>query len=138
MKILVLGGTGGFGSRSIASLLLHGHQVVAFVRSSKKLIELFNEDILKKIQIFEGDAENEADVVRALEAFKCDGLINCAGAPSKPGGPPTSRQGYIGVAVANAALTVSRKRTVPLRAWFVIGLVALDKPGYPGRILYDE
>lgn len=70
MKILVLGATGGTGRLIVRDAVAKGHSVVALVRS------MANAD-LPDAGIIEGDARNEATIVRALDG--CDAVVSALG-----------------------------------------------------------
>lgn len=70
MKVLVLGATGGTGRLIVRDAVAKGHSVVALVRSKARAD-------LPGVDIIEGDARDEADLIRALGG--CDAVISTLG-----------------------------------------------------------
>ena len=91
MRILLLGGTGNLGLRLIPALLAHGHEVIAYVRSTFKLRGLVAERLFNAITTHEGDALDSAGVERALRQHDCDAIMNTAGNRIKHEGEQTNR-----------------------------------------------
>lgn len=70
MKVLVLGATGGTGQLIVRDAMAKGHSVVALVRSKARAD-------LPGVDMIEGDARDEANLVRALNG--CDAVISALG-----------------------------------------------------------
>jgi uncharacterized protein YbjT (DUF2867 family) len=70
MKVLVLGATGGTGRLIVRDALMKGHSVVALVRAKAR------SDLLGA-ELIEGDARDEATLVRALDG--CDAVVSALG-----------------------------------------------------------
>ena len=76
MKVLVLGATGKTGWLIVRYALAKGHTVVAMVRSKARA------PTLPGAELVEGDARDEAAVLRALE--DCDAVISALGTGMSP------------------------------------------------------
>jgi nucleoside-diphosphate-sugar epimerase len=132
MRVLVLGATGNLGSRLLLSLIAHGHQTVAFVRTASKVPSTISP---KLTAIVTGDAKSQADIKIALLEHNCDAVVNTAGyAATAPWGK--SDLPDIFQAAVNAAVEVGRERERPLRAWFLGGFGMLDTPN-PKYTIFD-
>ncbi|KAK4971156.1 hypothetical protein LTR66_010738 [Elasticomyces elasticus] len=128
MKVLLIGATGNLGIRLVAALLTHGHSVVAFVRSSKKLESLLPASVFHQIAVVQGDATDAVLIKRAILDAGCDAVVNAAGlAAMAPWGK--SELPAIFHAVVNAVREAGMERKKPLRAWFLAGLGVLYYPG---------
>lgn len=73
MKVLLLGATGLLGHNVLLSLLEHGHNVVALVRSSATLRDIDSTDL----SVVKGSILDKDDLLRAAEG--CESIINCSG-----------------------------------------------------------
>lgn len=135
MRVLLLGATGNLGSRTIPTLLAHGHIVITFVRSEAKLRSMITSELHAKIDVFTGDATNTDDVYRALKENDCDSLVSTA-MTGEPFGYH-ARQGTLTTTVSTAAIQFGKERGRPLRAWFVGGLGSLEYPGTGGWRIQD-
>lgn len=128
MKILLVGATGNLGQRLVAALLTHGHEVVAYVRSSKKLQALLPASICSKIAIVEGNATDTTSIKRAILENDCEAVVNTAGvaamAPWKRNNLPE-----IFSAVLKGTQQAGSERNQPLRIWLLGGLGVLNFPG---------
>ena len=128
MKVLLLGATGNLGSRLIPALLTHGHSVVAFIRSSKKLESLLPESVYQQITVVQGDATDPNSVKRAILDARCDSVVSAAGlAALAPWGK--SELPAIFHAVLDAVREAGMERKNPLRVWFLGGMGVLYYPG---------
>jgi putative NADH-flavin reductase len=76
-KIAVFGATGKVGTHFIEQALRAGYEVRAFVRNRTKL----SQTVAEKVEIFEGDALNVADVERAV--MGADVVVSCLGSTGK-------------------------------------------------------
>jgi len=76
-KIAVFGATGKVGTHFIEQALRAGYEVRAFVRNRVKL----SQTVAEKVEIFEGDALNSADVERAVVGV--DVVVSCLGGTGK-------------------------------------------------------
>lgn len=128
MKVLLIGAAGNLGIRLIPALLTHGHNVVAFVRSSSKLESLLPTSVYGQLAVIEGDATDSAQIKRAISDSSCDAVVNTAGVAALP---PWGRsvQPAIFRAVLDAAREAGLTRERPLRIWFLAGLGVLYYPG---------
>ena len=135
MRIVLLGATGNLGQRLIPALLVHGHEVIAYVRSTSKLQSLIPPTLFSAIKTYEGDALDSAAVEAALRQHACDAIMNTAGNRITDGGEQILHQ--IATAVSSAAIRVGESRGKPLRAWFIGGLGSLEYPGTGGRQVQD-
>lgn len=128
MKVLVVGATGNLGLRLVAALLVHGHSIVAFVRSSKKLESLLPTSIHQQIVVIQGDATDSDAVKRAILDANCDAVVNTAGLAALP---PWGRSELPAIfyAVVDVIRAAGMERRKPLRAWFLGGLGVLYYPG---------
>jgi len=128
MKVLLVGATGNLGLRFVAALLTHGHEVVAYVRSSNKLEALLPANVYSKIAVFEGDATDTASIKRAILENDCEAVVNTAGvaamAPWKRNNLPE-----IFSAVLKGTQQAGSERNQPLRIWLLGGLGVLNYPG---------
>lgn len=128
MKVLVIGASGNVGLRLIPALHAHGHNVVAFVRSSSKLESLLPESMYRQITVVQGSAKDSETIKNAILDNNCDAVINTAGLSAiAPWGhtdfPELFRSVVEGVQKAGEA------RGAPLRAWFLGGQGLLNYPG---------
>lgn len=71
-RVLVTGANGLLGSNTIEALLLHGYEVVAFVRKNANLVALSG----LNCTIFKGDISNSKDIQQALKG--CEFVIHSA------------------------------------------------------------
>lgn len=128
MKVLLLGATGNLGSRLVPALLTHGHNVVAFVRSSNKLQSLLSRSVYEQLTIVEGDAMNSAAIKKAILDTRSDAVVNTAGVAALP---PWGKSDLPEIfrAVLNAVREAGKERGSPLRAWFLGGAGVLNYPG---------
>ena len=131
MKVLLLGATGTVGSRCVAPLLAHKHEVLLFVRSVRKLQDLLPSSLLQGITIILGNATDQNAISKALIENRCDALINAAGQASIFPWQAPRMQNVIH-AVASAAVDASLALGHPIRGWFMGGMAALDMPNMPG------
>ncbi|KAF1852048.1 NAD(P)-binding protein [Cucurbitaria berberidis CBS 394.84] len=128
MKVLLVGATGNLGIRLVAALLTHGHSVVAFVRSSKKLESLLPASVYRQITVVQGDATDSISIKKAILESSCDAVVNTAGlAAILPWG--RSELPAIFRAVLDAVREAGLDRQKPLRAWFLAGMGVLYYPG---------
>lgn len=128
MKVLLVGATGNLGIRLVAALLTHNHNVVAYVRSSKKLESLLPTSVHSQITVVEGNATDEVSIKRAILDHKCDAVVNTAGMAALP---PWGKSDFPAIfrAVVNATREAGSDRQKPLRAWFLAGMGVLKYPG---------
>ena len=84
MKVLIIGATGNLGIRLVAALLTHGHSVVAFVRSSKKLESLLPSSVYHQVTVAQGSATDPVAIKRAILNNGCDAVVNTAGLAALP------------------------------------------------------
>lgn len=128
MKVLVIGATGSLGIRLVAALLTHGHSVVAFVRSSKKLESLLPTSVYRQIAVIQGDATDRVSIKGAILDANCDAVVNTAGLAALP---PWGKSELPAIfhAVLDAVREAGLDRKKPLRTWFLAGLGVLYYPG---------
>lgn len=128
MKVLLVGATGNLGFRLIATLLTHGHTVVASVRSSSKLESLIPSSVFQQITVAQGDATDSVAIKRAILSNNCEAIINTAGVASLA---PWAKSDLpvIFRAVLDGVKEAGLERQKPLRTWFLGGLGALYYPG---------
>lgn len=128
MKILLIGATGNLGIRLVAALLTHGHTVVAFVRSSKKLESLLPASIYHQITVIQGSATDSISIKKAILNTSCDAVVNTAGLAALP---PWGKSDLPTIfhAVLDAVQEAGSERKKPLRAWFLAGTGVLHYPG---------
>lgn len=135
MKVLLVGASGNLGLRLVASLLTHRHEVVVYVRSSKKLQALLPASVYSKVAIVEGDATDTTSIERAILENDCEAVVNTAGvaamAPWKRNNLPE-----IFSAVLRGTQQAGSERDQPLRIWLLGGLGVLNFPG-TGTMLSD-
>ena len=128
MKVLIIGATGNLGIRLVAALLTHGHSVVAFVRSSKKLESLLPPSVYHQVTVVEGSATDPVAIKRAILDNGCDAVVNTAGLAALP--PWGSGElPAIFRTVLDAVKEAGLERKKPLRAWFLAGMGVLYYPG---------
>ncbi|KAF1968719.1 NAD(P)-binding protein [Bimuria novae-zelandiae CBS 107.79] len=128
MKVLIVGATGNVGLRLVPALLTHGHNVVAYVRSAKKLELLLPEPVYRQLSVVEGDATDSAAIKRAILDFQCEAVVNSAGvAAVAPWGKSTLPE--IFRAVLEGVQEAGAEQKSPLRVWFLGGLGVLQFPG---------
>lgn len=128
MKVLLIGATGNLGLRLVPALLTHGHSVVAFVRSSKKLESSLPSSVYRQITVVQGDAKDPVSIKRAILDAGCDAVVNTAGVAAIP---PWGRSELPAIfrAVLDSVREAGMERGRPLRAWFLAGLGVLYYPG---------
>jgi hypothetical protein len=133
MKVLLIGATGNLGLRLIAALLTHGHIVVAFVRSAKKLESLILTSVFRQIKVVQGYATDSVSIKNAILDEGCDAVVNTAGLAALPpwgnGDLPEIFRGILD-GIKGAALEGKR----PLRVWFLAGMGVLQYPGSEGML----
>ena len=135
MRILLLGATGNLGLRLIPALVVHGHSVIAYIRSTTKLRSLIAPALFAAITTHEGDALDSGAVEAALRQHACDAVMNTAGNRITGGGEQILHK--IATAVSSAAIKVGESRGKPLRAWFIGGLGSLEYPDTGGWKVQD-
>ncbi|THX47921.1 NAD(P)-binding protein [Aureobasidium pullulans] len=128
MKILLIGATGNLGLRLVAALLTHGHIVIAYVRSSRKLELLLPSNVYSQIIVVKGDATNTALIKGTILENDCDAVVNTAGVAAMA---PWNKSDLpeIFSAVLKAVQQAGSERKEPLRVWFLAGLGVLHFPG---------
>ena len=128
MKVLLVGATGNLGLRLVAALLTHGHTVVAFVRSSKKLESLLPAKVYSQITVVEGNATDRLAIKNAILDAKCDAVVNSAGLAALP---PWGKSELPAIfhAVVDATREAGESRNKPLRIWLLAGLGIMQYPG---------
>ena len=84
MKLLILGATGNSGSRLARMGLAEGHEVTAFVRSERKLVDLLGGQLPQKVSVRVGDVTDKAALVAAMKGQR--GVVNAAGNATQPDG----------------------------------------------------
>ncbi|MCJ1414161.1 hypothetical protein MMC32_000486 [Xylographa parallela] len=131
MKVLVLGATGNLGSRLLPALLAYKHQVVAYVRSERKLKDVVDSSVISHLTIVTGDATDAQAIKEALVTHQCNAIINSAGLAAVLPWQAPRMQGIIN-AVSTAAVNASQELKYPIRAWILGGLGAMDLPGANG------
>jgi nucleoside-diphosphate-sugar epimerase len=118
MKILVLGATGGTGRLIVRDALAKGHSVVALVRSKATAPDLPGADVV------EGDARNEAAILRALNG--CDAVVSALGTGITPFREVTL------LSVATPALVAAMTRSGVRRLVCITALGVGDSRGHGG------
>ena len=114
MKVLLIGATGNVGIRLVPALLTHGHNVVVYVRSAKRLESLLPESVHRQLSIIEGNATNSSDIKKAILDNQCEAVVNSAGlAAMAPWGK--SMLPEIFRAVLEAVREAGAERKQPLR-----------------------
>lgn len=128
MKVLLIGATGNVGIRLVPALLTHGHNVVVYVRSGKKLQSLLPEPVYQQISVVEGNATDASAIKKAILDTQCEAVVNSAGvAAMAPWGKSTLPE--IFRAVLEGVREAGAERGQPLRVWFLGGLGVLNYPG---------
>lgn len=123
MKVLVLGATGKTGRLIVREALAKGHSVVALVRSKARGTDLSGAELV------EGDARDEAALLRALEG--CDGVVSSLGTGMIPFREVTL------LSAATRALVGAMTRGGVRRLVCITGLGAGDSRGH-GGLVYDR
>ena len=123
MRVLVLGATGGTGRLIVRYAQSKGNSVVALVRSKAHASDL------SEVKLVEGDARDEAALLRALE--DCDAVISTLGTGMSP-----FRQVTL-LSVATDALVTAMTRQGVRRLVCITGMGAGDSRGH-GGFLYDR
>jgi nucleoside-diphosphate-sugar epimerase len=128
MKVLLIGATGNLGLRLVASLLTHGHSVVAYVRSSKKLGSLVPESVYRQLVVVEGNATDSISIRQAILYNNCEAVVNTAGVAALP---PWGKSELPAIfqAVLKGVREAGLERKKPLRTWFLAGTGVLYFPG---------
>lgn len=136
MRVLLLGGTGNLGSRIIPSLLLHGHRVVAFVRSPERLKAKISPALYSRLTLVTGDGFDSSAVEAAIRTHDCDAVISAAGNMVLPWKEQIMNR--LVTSISSAAVRLGKERGGrPLRAWFIGGIGSLEYPGMGGRQMHD-
>ena len=120
MKVLVLGATGGTGRLIVEDALAKGHSVVALVRSKANAPDLRGADV------FEGDARDEAALVKALNG--CDAVVSSLGTGMSLYGEVTL------LSVATSALVSVMRRKDVRRLVCISALGVGDSRGHGGFV----
>ena len=134
MHILLLGATGNLGRRLIPALLVHGHQVTAYVRSASRLLSLIPASLVERISIYEGDALDSQAVESALRQHNCNAIVQTSG--TRLAGKE-QELGRMASSISAAAMRVGKDRGRTLRAWFIGGLGSLEYPRSGGGQIQD-
>ena len=126
--MLLIGATGNVGVRLVASLLTHGHSVVAYVRSSSKLESLLSPSVYRQLSVVQGNATDSTSIKAAILDGNCDAVVNTAGVAALP---PWRKSDLPTIfrAVVDAVQEAGSDRRKPLRAWLLGGLGVLHYPG---------
>lgn len=66
MKVIVVGAGGKLGSRVLAASVRAGHDTTAFVRKRERLRTAIGDDLLSRVAVVEGDANDKAQLVEAM------------------------------------------------------------------------
>lgn len=126
MKVLLLGATGAVGSRALPALLKHGHQVVAFVRSPRKLTPAA---LAALTAVVTGSATDKSALKHALLAHNCTAVFHAAGTAHMFGRSTPTKGEYNAIFAAVVAAIVEarqERRGPPIRAWMMCGFPMLD------------
>lgn len=133
MKVLLLGATGGVGSRLVPALVAHKYQVVAYVRSASKLPASIASQLSA---VVEGSGIASKGIKAVILKGKCDAVINAAGLAAVTSWHKPSQLPEIFAAVVKAAVEAGKERGgPPLRCWFMSGFTTLDSPKKPYLLL---
>lgn len=114
MHYFVTGATGFIGLRLVQRLLVNGHQVTAFVRSSSKIDDL----VLLGAQLAEGDITDKASVHKAIQSGQdvdgqgVDGIFHLA-AENTMGKQDKHRMGAINVEGTRNVLELALELAIP-------------------------
>ncbi len=117
-KVVIFGASGSTGRCLVVAGLRQGHEVTAFVRDTGKLRTIFNEEILGRIRICEGDALDEQAVGQAMSGQNA--AVNVAQHRTVP-------DIFEGIC-QNIIRQAERKLESPRRLWLFGGLPGLDVP----------
>ncbi|MGD0471854.1 MAG: SDR family oxidoreductase [Candidatus Velthaea sp.] len=120
MKVLVLGATGGTGRLIVRDALAKGHSVVALVRSKASAPDL------RGANVVEGDARDEAALLRALDG--CDAVVSSLGTGMSLYGEVTL------LSVATPALVAAMTRSGVRRLVCISALGVGDSRGHGGFV----
>ncbi|GAB7334862.1 hypothetical protein MBLNU13_g06763t3 [Cladosporium sp. NU13] len=128
MRVLLLGATGNLGSRLIPALLTHGHNVVAYVRSTSKLESLIPAIVHEQITVVQGDATDSQAIKKAIISHNCEAVVSTAGVAALAPWAK-SELPVIFKAVLDAVREAGSERQSLLRVWFLGGQGVLYYPG---------
>lgn len=118
MKVIVFGATGNTGRCLVRAGVSHGHEVTAFVRDIAKLRAVFDDDLISRMRVCEGDALDEWVVGRAIVGHNA--VVNAAQHPSVP---------EVFESICRNIVTQAEKQLLqPRRLWLFGGLPGLDVP----------
>lgn len=117
-KVVIFGATGSTGRCLVVAGLRQGYEVTAFVRDTGKLATIFNEDILGRIRICEGDALDSGAVGQALSGQNA--AVNVAQHRTEP----DIFEGICQTIIEQAEQNLEP----PRRLWLFGGLPGLDVP----------
>lgn len=118
MRVIVFGATGNTGRCLVRAGVSRGHEVTAFVRDIAKLRAVFEDELISRIRISEGDALDEWAVGRAMAGHNA--AINAAHHPSLP---------HVFESICRNIVTQAQARLLtPRRLWLFGGLPGLDVP----------
>ncbi|KAH8886308.1 hypothetical protein GQ53DRAFT_828305 [Thozetella sp. PMI_491] len=132
MKLLLLGVTGNVGSRALPALIKHGHTVVAYVRSPKKLTPAVR-TVLADVVV--GSATDTQALKNAILAHGCDGVFHAAGVAQQWGHSKTGEYNTIFAAVVAAIVEARQERCGPaVRTWLMSGFPMLESVSPPNCI----
>jgi putative NADH-flavin reductase len=119
MKLFLLGATGNSGRRILRFALERGHQVTAFVRNQKKLVEILGRSLPQSLHVIVGDIDKSAELAGAMVGH--DVVINAAGYVTE--GDRFTRL------VQNVIQQTSYSLGPGSRLWQFGGVAVLDIPG---------
>jgi len=117
-KVVIFGAAGSTGRCLVVAGLRQGHEVTAFVRDIGKLRIIFNEAVLSRIRVCEGDALDEWAVGWAMSGQNA--AVNAAAHLTVP-------DIFEGIC-RNIVRQAERNLEPPRRLWLFGGLPGLDVP----------
>lgn len=124
MKVLLLGVTGNVGSRVLPALIKHGHTVVAYARSNKKVTPAMRAVLYSVIV---GSATDTLALKNAILTNNCDAVFHAAGLAQVWGHSKTVEYNTIFAAVFAAIVEARRQRHgAAIRAWLMSGFPIMD------------
>jgi putative NADH-flavin reductase len=118
LKVIVFGATGNTGRCLTRAGVALGHDVTIFVRDISKLKLIFDEDLLSRVRICEGDALDEWAVAQAMTGQNA--AVNAAQHRTNP-------EVFMAICL-NIVTQAEHRLLAPRRLWLFGGLPGLDVP----------
>ncbi|RFU30233.1 hypothetical protein B7463_g6103, partial [Scytalidium lignicola] len=129
MKVLLLGATGNVGSRALPALIKHGHTVIAYVRSARKVTPAMRA-ILADVIV--GSVTDKTALKNTILTHNCDAVFHAAGLAQLWSHSKNHEYNTIFATVVAAVVEARQERGgVAIRAWLMSGFPMMDSVKHP-------